>query len=273
MLYFTHPLNALLMIAIPLVVWVWLWRRWRGLPTGEGFVWRWVAVGALMFVASQLVRLPLLAGLTALFQTGVLPAVPAAARDVFNLTVLCVTAGLFEEGARYLGYRTLARDARTWRAAVVYGAGHGGIEAIIIGGLTALTVVNMFALQGMDLSTLPLTPDQRAVLTQQVTEFWAAPWPMTLLGALERVFAVITHITLSVLVLQAVARRQWAWLAAAMAWHALVNAIAVSVAQAAGPVWAEAALAGCTVVSLAILFGLRRATPAPPPAPAPATAP
>src|SRR5215469_1559813 len=46
-----------------------------------------------------------------------------------------LTAGLFEEVGRWVGYRTVLRTERNARAGVMYGLGHGGIEAILFAGL------------------------------------------------------------------------------------------------------------------------------------------
>jgi uncharacterized membrane protein YhfC len=257
MLSVTHILNALLMIATPVVLWLWLRRRWP-----EAFTWRLIIIGALMFILSQVVRLPLLGGLTALFQGGMLPNPPQELSFVFNVLVLSLTAGLFEEAARYVGYRWLARDARTWKQGLVYGAGHGGIEAVIFGALAATTVATMISLRNVDVSTLPIPPEQQAQAAQQIAEFWSAPWYLTLLGWVERVFAIILHLSLSVMVLQVFVRWQWRWLFLAMGWHALVNAGAVTVLQSYGPLAAEAALAVVAVLSLMIIFNFQSDSPA-----------
>lgn len=257
LLYFTYSLNAFLMIAAPVALWLWLRRRWP-----EAFTWRLIVVGALMFILSQVVRLPLLGGLTALFQAGALPGPPPELSLVFNVVVLSLTAGIFEESARYAGYRWLIRDARAWKQGVVYGAGHGGIEAIIFGALAATTVATIISLQNVDVSTLPLSPEQQALTARQITEFWSAPWYLTLLGWVERVFALCLHLSLSVMVLQVFTRGQWRWLFLAMGWHALINAGAVTVLQAYGPLASEAALAVAALLSLMIIFNFQRVSPA-----------
>jgi uncharacterized membrane protein YhfC len=253
-LYVTYSLNFILMIALPVALWLFLWWRWRNV----GFSWRLIVAGALTFIASQLVRLPLLAGATLLFQTGALPAIPPGYSNAFNLAVLSLTAGLFEEGARYIGYRFAIKDARTWRQGVTYGAGHGGLEAILLGVLVALTFANMVVLQSVDATALPIPEEQRAVTVKAVAEFWSQPWYLTVLGAVERALALTLHITLSVVVLQSVVRGNLWWLLAAIVWHGLTNLIAVGVLQVAGPLASEAALAVIAAINLWALFRLRK---------------
>ena len=253
MLYVTYAVNFVLMIGLPVTLWLFLWRRWGS----AGFAWRLIVAGALTFIASQLVRLPLLAGLTALFQTGALPSIPEGYSNAFNIVTLSLTAGLFEEGARYLGYRFAVKGARTWENAVTFGAGHGGIEAIILGALVALTFVNMVVLQSVDVAALPIPADQQAATAKAVADYWSQPPYLTVLGAVERVFALCLHIALSVIVLQSVVRRNLAWLIAAMGWHGLANLIGVGVFQRGGPLASEAALAVVAALSLWVLFRMR----------------
>lgn len=194
---------------------------------------RFLLWGAATFVLAQAVRLPLLGGLTALFQAGTLPVPPAAYLATFNIALLALTAGVFEEGARYLAYRHAIPDARTWNAAVTFGIGHGGIESMLLGG--------MMILQS---ATVPAPPD-------------AAASYVPLLAAAERVFALCLHVALAVVVLHAVRRRSLVWLIAAVVVHAGANAIGVSVLMAYGPIAAEAVLAAIAALSLIVLFRLR----------------
>ena len=254
MLEIAFVLNALLMLAMPVALGLLLARR-------LGTRWGLFGAGALTFIASQVVRQPLLFALTALFQQGVLPAPPAEWSLAFNLGVLGISAGLFEEGARYLAYRFWIRNARTWREALMFGAGHGGIESILIGLLVALTFVQMLSLRVMDLSTLPLSAEQAATLAEQVAVYWSTPWPTVLLGAIERAFAITLHLSLSVMVLQAVLKRNLLWLLAAIAWHAAANIGAVYVLQVAGAAWSEAVIGSFAVLGVVIIFAMRRVMP------------
>jgi uncharacterized membrane protein YhfC len=251
MLYVTYTLNSLLMIAIPVIIAILLQRR-------LGVRWSLFAWGAVAFVGSQVVRLPLLFGLTALFRAGALPHVPDSIVTPFNIAVLCLTAGIFEEGARYIVYRRFISTARSWKEGVAFGTGHGGIEAVLLGLFTGWGVMQMFALRGVDLATLPLQADQLAALQKQVADFWSAPWYLTLLGAAERVFAICLHISLAMLVLQAFIRRSILWLFAAMGWHALVNAVAVSLLPVIGPLGTEGVLGIMALISIGVVAALRR---------------
>ncbi len=241
-----YLLNALLMIGIPIALGVVLARRY-------GLAWKFYLVGAATFVLSQVGHIPfnmlLLSG-------GVLP--PAGQWPLPVLAVfLGLSAGAFEEGARYLVYRFWIPSARHWRDAVMFGAGHGGGEAIIVGVIAGITTINLLALVGSDLTALNLPPEQLRVVQAQLAAFQNAPWYATLLGAVERVFAITFHISAAVLVLQVFRRNNALWLVAAIAWHTTLNAVAVVVQSLAGSLWAEVALGGLTLISIAIIYRLR----------------
>jgi uncharacterized membrane protein YhfC len=218
-------LNGALMIVLPLALATVLARR-LGAP------WPLFGVGAITFIGSQVVHLPLLQGLTRLFRATGSP-VSVEHTLLFNAIVLGLAAGLCEEGARWLGYRFLVPNARRWRDALMLGAGHGGAEAIALGTLVVVT-----GLRTLTMATVP----------------HGEP---SLLGALERVFALCSHLAMSVLVLQAFLRRTWLWLAAAIVWHALLDGSTVYF----GPKLSRAALEGViglfALVSVGIVFALR----------------
>ena len=252
-LYITYLLNGLLMLALPIGLGVYLTRRF-------GWGWRLWWIGAGTFVFSQVGHIPFNAGLTALFQNNILPPPPDAWKLPFNAVVLGLSAGLWEEIARYATYRWWVKDARTWRKGVLLGAGHGGIEAIILGLLVLLAYVNMSIAAQMDLTGL-VPADQLALAQQQVSAYWSAPWYATLLGALERAFTLPFHIAASLLVLQAFTRKQIRWLWLAVGWHALVDAGAVYVVGMWGVYAAEVWVAVSALANLALIYRLYRPEP------------
>ena len=103
---------------------------------------------------------------------------------------------------------------------------------------------------------------QLPLVQKQVADFWASPWYAVLLGALERVFALCFHLSAAVLVLQAFTRKNSLWLLAAIAWHAVVDGVAVFAAGTWGLYPTEALVGVAALVSLGILFALRDPRPA-----------
>lgn len=250
-LYLPFLVQIVFMLGFPLALGFFIWKR-------LGIRWGLFGVGAITFIVSQVVHLPLNSGLTAAFKVGWLPKLPEAIHLPFNAVVLGLTAGLCEELTRYLVYRFWIRKARTWREALMFGAGHGGVESIILGLLVALTFVNMLALRGMDLSALGLPADQLEALREQVTTYWALPWYVPLLAGAERFFAICLHVAMAVVVLQVFIRGKLRYLFAAVAYHALTDATAI---YAAGLGWSPQALEGLValfaVISLVIIWWYR----------------
>lgn len=260
-------LNGLLMVAAPLALGVFLARRLR-------VSWRLFFIGGVTFIASQVVHIP--------FNTLALaPALDAAglaqAERGLPLILLALayglSAGVFEEGARFLVYRFWIKDARRWKDGVMFGAGHGGAEAIILGALALYAFFQLTALRNVDLASV-LPAEQVELGRAQVEAYWAAPWYLALAGAVERVLALCVQTSLGVLVLQAFIRRNPIWLGGAIAWHAVVDALAVVGVVRGWPVYAiEGIVAITAVLSVAAILVLKpkeEAAPAEPLGRAPA---
>jgi len=246
MLATAHLLNGLLMIALPLALGVVLARRSR-------LSWGLFGVGAATFVASQILHIPfnnlvLTPFVTerGMFMAGGLAFVAAA-------LLYGLSAGIFEELARFVVMRRWAQDARRLPNALMLGAGHGGSEAIILGGLVLYGFFQAVALRGADLSkTLP--PEQVEIAAAQLALYWGMPWYQALLGAVERVGAICFHLSASALVFQSVRRGGWSWLAGAVMWHTLFNAVTLIVMDRWGAYAAEGAVIIGAGISLLILW-------------------
>ncbi len=188
--------------------------------------------------------------------------VPAGWRLPATALALGLSAGVFEEVARYAMYRWWRRDARSWSKGLLLGAGHGGIEAIILGALVLLTFINMVAVKDMDLSTL-VTAEELELAQRQVEYYWSAPWYTSMLGAVERAFTIPFHIAASVLVLQVFTRKQSRWLWLAIGWHAFIDAIAVYAINTWGAYITEAIIGGSALLNIGIILVLRQPDPEP----------
>ena len=112
------------------------------------------------------------------------------------------------------------------------------IEAIVIGVLSLYTYAQIVALRGVDLATI-VPVEQLTLAEQQIEIYWSMPWYDSLLGALERFFAIPLHLAASLLVLQAIIRKRFYWVWLAIGLHTLVNAIGVYLSQTHGIYVAE----------------------------------
>jgi len=235
----TYSIGVLCMILLPVILAALLRRRYQ-VP------WIVFCLGALTFVASQAVHLPLN---SLLERIGLLPSGAAENVPLWQTAlVLGLTAGVCEELARAATY-AIARRWRRYEDAVMIGLGHGGIESMLIGGvLTATSVSSLLALGSQDLSSLGLPVEQvQAVLAQ--SEVLRSSPELAILPVLERLAALGLHVSMSVLVLQAFTRHNPAWVGAAIAAHAAFDALALVLSQRVSNGW----IIECTLLAASLL--------------------
>ena len=156
-------------VIFPLLLGWWIIKK-------RGTSWKLFGVGVLTFIGSQIFHIPAVSGLTRAFSTGLLPNVSISFAPYFNAIVLGLLAGIFEETARWIGYKILKKKADSFGAALTLGAGHGGIEAIIIGVSVLATLISMLALQSSDAALSALPSGQADLARQQVQAYWATAW-------------------------------------------------------------------------------------------------
>jgi ABC-2 type transport system permease protein len=224
-LIFAFTLSILLMILLPVAFAAGL-RRVRPTP------WLLFTMGCLTFVLAQVVHIPLNNWLTAL---GMLPEPGDSAFPIWRAALtLGLTAGLCEELARAGGYFLIRRWKPAWlrfQDGVMLGLGHGGIEAMVFGGVfTAAAVSALLPLIGTDLSALGLTSEQLEGLQFQLNALTTSPLNASL-PLIERVIAMSAHVTFSVMVWKAFARnnlrRDWFYIPLAILYHAILDFTAV----------------------------------------------
>lgn len=253
-LIFTYPLGIFLVLALVIGLGVFLTRKYN-------LSWRLYWIGAALFVIAQILHIPFNIFLDRLFKTGSLPLPPEQYQLIFSAIILGLSAGLFEEITRYVGLRWWAKDASTWPKGVLFGAGWGGMEAIIFFVVTMLLNYVVFTvLRTVDLSTI-LQPEQQAPLVQGLDLFWNVTWYDSLLGALERMLVLPIQVAMTIIVLQVFLRGQSRWLWLAILWHALLDAVSVYSVRTWGVYTTEGIVAIFTILSLAILFALRGEDP------------
>ncbi len=254
MIYLFLTLNGLLMILSPLPV-VWLLKRYR--KPGWG-LW---GMGAATFVLSQVGHIP--------FNNFFMQQWNPDPETDFVLVVifLGLSSGVFEEVSRYLTYRFWAKEGRSWGQGLMLGAGHGGMEAIILGVLFLLNFGFFVTYRaGMWHDALADVPSETvAQITAAADSLFSLPWYDAILGGLERCFALCLHLSASLMVLRVFTHRQPLWLAAAIFWHAFTNSVAVYLAQQFNPYITEGFLAIVALASLAFILAVRTPEPTPPP--------
>lgn len=198
---------AIVCLVGPILIGLWWHRRSRAPLAAFG-------AGALVFLVSQVIlRLPWQIPLGRWVQGHPDWLIPF-------LLFSSLTAGLFEETGRWAGYRYLLPRERSLRGGVMFGLGHGALEAILLAGLplAGLLVTWVMASRG-------LLHSQGAIeaVRQQTAALDA--WKV-LLAALERASAMAAHVGLALIVLQMWMRGGVRWLVLAIALHFTVNAVA-----------------------------------------------
>ena len=169
-------------------------------------------------------------------------------------------AGIFEETGRFLAYKLVLKKRTNRETAISYGIGHGGFEAMYILVVTGInnityawlinagqfqTVLDQLKEAGQDTSALEGLPEQLAA-------FGIADIGLPIL---ERVFAVMFHIALSILVFYAVNNGKIRMYFLAVILHALLDAPAALYQQGViGIAATEVYLALFSIVTFVIIY-------------------
>jgi len=242
MLEIALVINFLGMILLPIIAAIYFSRKFK-------LSWKLFLAGGLTFIASQVLHIPLVLALTSTFRSWGI---------VAYAIVLGLLAGIFEETARYILFKFIRKDNKTWNEGFFIGLGHGGTEAIIFGVLAAVGFVNMLAYRNIDLATIRSIPaDQLELAKQQVAAYWSAPFYLAILGMVERIFAICLHISLSVMVLYSIVNKKPVWFWLAILWHAIVDASAVYLGQYINAISLEGIIGIYAIISLGIVFWMK----------------
>lgn len=140
-------------------------------------------------------------------------------------------AGLFEETGRYLAFSTVLKKYRgNDENALMYGAGHGSFEVLILLGLSMVSNLSLAVLinaGNLDQITGPLSGDTLAQVEAAISTLTSTAPPVFLAGIVERIFAVAVHLALSVPVWFAVKKRRPLLYVLAILLHALLDGFVV----------------------------------------------
>lgn len=218
--YLAAIFNIAVAIGLPLAAFIYMLirRRKQLLP---------FFVGAAAFAISQvLLRIPLLKWLSGFSWFTAF----AQNNTIFYIILLSLSAGIFEETARWLCMKYALRRTLHQADGLAFGMGHGGFEAIYLLGIPMLNLLLSHSLQ------LRLTPASYVYA-----------------GGVERIFAILLHIGLTLFVLHAVNSKQPLWLLVSILLHGAANAIAVLVMQNTQSILLTESLLAC--IALAVFAG------------------
>jgi uncharacterized membrane protein YhfC len=249
----TYPLNAVLMIGIPIGVGYYLTRRFA---QGWG-IW---FLGVVTFLMAQIGS-----GFFTRAVNGLLAdhaaAWPPLTQIIFDGLFLGLSAALWEEGIRYAVLRWWAKDVRSWKDGVMMGAGHGGAMAIVLGVFALFYVSQMFRYRNADLSTL-VPAEQLEYAQLEVQRFWSQPWYFTLLNALDSISFLMVNIGLAALVMRTFLEQRSVWFFLAIVLHFVIASGRELGMVFVGPYWTEALLFLAGGLCLIPAFWRREENPA-----------
>ena len=226
---------VVLIIAIP-VVFLLCWRRKHKEQTNIG----WLAAGAAGFIVFARV-----------LELGVhyfcIIADNPVSRFINGSTIAyvlygTVMAGVFEECGRYIVLRYVMKKNRTRENAVMYGIGHGGIEilAVLLPSMILYLVIAVMFRSGdveSALRTLKITEETAASALPSVQAAAAFNYGLMALNVIERLFAMLLHIGLTVIVYYGVVNSKKGCLPAAVLLHMLMDTFPALYQRGAVPLW------------------------------------
>lgn len=152
-----------------------------------------------------------------------------------------LAAALFEETGRFVAMKFFMKKNLDKGNALMYGVGHGGVEAILLVGLTYVNnIITSILINsgGMQATMSQLTPEMQKATYQQLQALWQTEPYVFCMAGIERISAVILQICLSVLVYKCVKTGQKKFYAGAFALHFIVDFVTVVTAGLGMPMWA-----------------------------------
>ena len=171
-------------------------------------------------------------------------------------------AGVFEECGRHIVLKYIMKKNRTRENAVLYGIGHGGIEALAVllpPMITYLAIAVLFSRGDTEnaLRALNITEKTAAAALPSVQAAAAFDYGMMAMNVIERLFATLLHIGLTVIVYYGVVNARKACLPLAILLHMLMDTFPALYQRSLVPLWAVevwSAVWAATVVFIAAKF-------------------
>ena len=172
-------------------------------------------------------------------------------------------AALFEETGRIFAAKTFLRRRNDPVNAYMYGAGHGGVEALTVGVVTQISNLSLAATinagkAGELLSTLSGAQYDSALAQLRAL---CGESPAFFLAGYERILAITFHICLSLILFRGLREHRRGLVVLCYGLHFALDAITVLIDKAFGMIVAEASL---TVFVLLVVLLTMKLAPLPP---------
>lgn len=145
-----------------------------------------------------------------------------------------LAAGVFEETGRFIAFKFLLKKHTDRRTSIMYGIGHGGFEAVMLVGVSMLSyavigiMTNSMGFEAMVTMLSSGNNETAEIIRTQLATIAGCEMSSYLFGSLERISAMIIHISLSVIVFEGVRIKGKIWLyPTAIILHAITDTPAV----------------------------------------------
>jgi uncharacterized membrane protein YhfC len=136
-------------------------------------------------------------------------------------------AGIFEETARFISFNILKRKYNGIGTGLAYGIGHGGIEAVLLAGLSMVNaIITSIIVNAGKIETITgkLQGEILEQTNRQISTLATTASYLFLISGVERIFAIGIQISLSIIVFYAVYGRNKKWLfPLAIILHAIID--------------------------------------------------
>lgn len=166
-----------------------------------------------------------------------------------------LAAGIFEEVGRFVSMKLFMKRLLNKENAFMYGVGYGGIEAMIIVGLTTVSnLINSYMINTglMEKSLELFDSDIKQQTIDQLSLLWTTSPVDFYMAGVERVVAITLHLSLSYIVYRAVKDGKIQLLFLSIALHAFADFVTVLVAGYAPIIVVEIVL--IVIVSIIAVF-------------------
>lgn len=212
-------LGGILCIVVPLGLFWWISRKANKLVVP--------AVAGILgfFVMQIIIRLPLLQLTLPNYQW--YQNLSPVALGLF----LAFTAGLFETVGRFWSIKLFMKEDSRFSAGFAHGIGHGGVEAVLLVGLNFIIYAGLAVMINVDLfdQLLALGSEEELNLLKDVLVY--TKWYEFLWGTLERMFTIVIHIGLSVIMVYGFHRKKRIFFGVVLGLHTIFDFIVIRMSQ------------------------------------------
>ena len=172
-------------------------------------------------------------------------------------------AAIFEETGRIFAAKTFLRRQNDAENAYMYGAGHGGVEALFVGVVSQISNLSLAMTVNAgqtDALLAPLTGAQYDAALEQLRAL-SGPSSAFFLAGYERILALVLHICLSLILFRGLRQKKAGLVVLCYVLHFALDAILVLINRSFGIIPAEAF---CTVFVLLVVLLTMKLAPLPP---------